>query len=134
MKEWSEEDRRAFGLIEEALRAEEVAEVPPGLAPTVMERVQAMARPPRFYLTWLDAAVSLFVAAMAALVVLVSDALPPALMQRLRLEELYWLQRFHYDLLSLRPAAFLAALLGVVVFAVLAYGVVSKSRVENGES
>jgi hypothetical protein len=92
MQDGLEEDRQAYAAVDEALRHMQAA--PPGFSAAVLARIQAQTAPalPRFRITWLDAALSLFAAAMIGLAWLLTATLPPVLTAQLRNQALYWLQ------------------------------------------
>jgi hypothetical protein len=62
-----------------------------------MEGVQSQPAWPRFRVTWLDVAISLFAAGMMGLVILLLELLPQAVITRLGQEGWYWLQRLRYE-------------------------------------
>ena len=57
-------------IIDAALKTYPLAEPPDTLLPTIMTRIQVLSSTPRFQLSWLDYAISLFWAGMAGLVFL----------------------------------------------------------------
>ncbi len=115
-----------FLELEDDLRALPLAEPPENLAMDVMRRVKQLPRQeqpikapqnrPGFRLTWLDIALSLFFSGMLGLAGLLSDTLPRPMLQYLRLETLYWLQRLELDPeLLLIPLAVLGIALGLAL-------------------
>lgn len=82
--------------IEAALRSAPLAPPPPLLYAAVMHRVRQSAPMPRFEVTWLDGALSLFLAVIPGLLWLGWISLPPLWLNILRLQSLYILQRLWY--------------------------------------
>ncbi len=108
MSDRAEDELQAYAAVDDALRSLALAPAPPGLTAAVMAQIQALpdspspqpvliAERPRFRLTWLDAALSLFAAGMIALVWLLSATLPPILFAQLRNQGLYALQSARLD-------------------------------------
>jgi len=97
---------RLDAAIVEAVRTYPLDEAPAALRAGVMSRLKAGriqagrlgASMPRFRLTWVDFALSLFFAAMLGAVMLVGVMLPPPLAAYLRLQMRYWFQ-----MLTLQP-------------------------------
>lgn len=116
-----ERDRVALASVDDALRTYPLAEAPTGLKPRVLARIRRLAPQPRpvFQIRWLDYALSLFAAGMAALFFLTLRLVPASslypLWMRLQLEallisrqvNLYWV----VPALGLSALLLLAALL-----------------------
>ena len=124
-------DREVFALVDDALRTQALSPPPPTLAPAVLARIRALrsAPRPRFRLTWIDYAMSLFTTGMVALAFVLWKSATPQMMMQAKLQILLWQQLPGAALLwvsllgglILTAAAFLVA---VAVFArrpVLAY-------------
>lgn len=94
MQDGLEGDRQAYAAVDDALR--HMQDTPPGFTAAVLARIQPQPAPapvlPRFRLTWLDLALSLFAAGMIGLAWLLTATLPPVLTAQLRNQALYWLQ------------------------------------------
>jgi hypothetical protein len=105
-------------IIEDALSTYPMAAVPPGLSAAVMAQVRALSLKPRFRLSWMDYAVSLFVSGMASLFLLVWQLLPPNLTARLRLQ-LLLTERF-LEINSLWPIIVVGIVLAVAALIVAA--------------
>ena len=73
-------DRARRAEIEAALRTYPSAPAPDGFTRTVMSRLHKLAPKPRFRLSWLDYAASLFVAGMLGLLFLLWNLTPPLLL------------------------------------------------------
>ncbi len=108
MADRAEDELQAYAAVDDALRSMALEPAPPGLSAAVMAQIQALsdssspqpvliAERPRFRLTWLDAALSVFAAGMIALVWLLSATLPPILFAQLRNQGLYALQSARLD-------------------------------------
>lgn len=82
--------------IEAALRSAPLAPPPPLLYAAVMRRVRLSPPLPRFQVSWLDLALSLFLAAVPGLIWIGWRSLPPLWFEALRLQTLYQLQRLWY--------------------------------------
>jgi hypothetical protein len=103
MIERSDDDLQAYAAVDDALRRMPAAPAPVGLSAAVMAHIQRESAPvaalerPRFRLSWLEIALSLFAAGMISLAWLLTATLPPALTAQLRNQGLYWLQSMHID-------------------------------------
>lgn len=116
------EDPQAWDEIERILSAEPLEPLPSGFHARLMERVQSQPAWPRFRVTWLDLAVSLFAAGMMGLLLLLFELLPSQVVTRLGQEGWYWLQRLRFEpwvamaaVSALLLAAFALAFLWLIV-------------------
>ncbi len=102
-------------FVDQALEALQLEEAPQSLLPGVLSRIQALPRQrpiatrqamtmPRFGLSWLDVALSLFFAMMIALVGMLSFTLPAPIVDYLRLEGQYYWQYLQLEPWLLAPA------------------------------
>jgi len=95
MSQLIEPDPTAEAMIEDALRTYPLAPAPAHLFPAIMARVHALSARPRFHLTWLDYAISLFAAGMAGLIFLLWWSIPSRLMLNIQVELLLLEQNFN---------------------------------------
>jgi hypothetical protein len=77
-----------YRQVDEALRTYPLQPAPATLAPRVMARLRALTPAPRFRLSWIDYALSLFAASMLGLALLGWQALTPQLLLRLQVQTL----------------------------------------------
>ncbi|MBI3243947.1 MAG: hypothetical protein HYZ49_16820 [Chloroflexi bacterium] len=91
-----DEDRE----VENALRSYPLAPAPPTLAPNVITRIHRLAPLPRFRLSWVDFAVSAFVAGMGGLGFILWQTLPPQLTPHIQLEFLRLTQQSNGPILQ----------------------------------
>jgi hypothetical protein len=96
-EDWGGHDSVGYGAVEDALSTLELVEPPSSLAINIIQELKHRPQLPRFRLLWFDYVLSLFVAGMLALIYMVGGALPTELKLYLRLQVLYWLQRFELD-------------------------------------
>ncbi len=90
MNEQPAVERAAYAAVDKALRTAPLAEVPPALASAVMARVCGQAAAPRFRLSWLDYALTLFAAGLGGLLLLAWQAVPAWVAPRFQLQLLHW--------------------------------------------
>jgi hypothetical protein len=126
-----DEDSLAYSTIEDALHTYPLAPAPAGLSAAIMRTVRASGRSrlaPRFRLTWLDYALGIFLAGMAALGVLLWQWLPPQWAARLHVQALLLEQylRLAYSihperllLVAVIAAGLAACVLAAALFATL---------------
>ncbi len=105
-------------LVEDALRTFPLAEPPPGLAPAIRRRIRRMA-PPRFHVSWVEAAFLLAAASLLGGFGLLLASLPPHLVNLAYVRLMVCWQQFHVrglDSLLFAAAALLLlpALAGLV--------------------
>ncbi len=86
---------RAASAVEEALRTYPLVSAPLTLRPRVMKRIRATAPIPRFRLTWLDYAMSLFATAMAITPLFVWQFITPQMMITAQVELFILAQRLN---------------------------------------
>lgn len=63
----TDQDRKAFVAVDDALHTYPLAPAPPTLASAVMARIRVRSSVPHFHLEWIDYALSLFAAGMVGL-------------------------------------------------------------------
>ncbi len=92
-------DRESFAAVDDALRTWQPASPPPTFISVTMARVRALNDKPRFQLSWLDYALTLFVMVIVGLTMLVLqwipdnvrwDILNPVLSSLARIDAIVW--------------------------------------------
>jgi hypothetical protein len=122
-------DHQAFAAVDDALRTYPIEPAPEVLLPAIMARVQALPRLsqplPRFRLTWLDYAFSLFFSGMVTLVLLFYSLSPLSLLWRVHIQiqmEVWWLRlRYAPPELILTALASLVLPIALITVAALAF-------------
>lgn len=120
----SDQERAAFAAVDEALHSYPLRPAPAGLARGVLARLRVPPTPPRFRLAWLDYALSLLGAGMAALALLLWRMVTPQMLARYQAEMGLMLARSQTmggGLWLVLAAAGALAAFGALLFAALVF-------------
>jgi hypothetical protein len=116
MSDAKDHELAAYEAVDDALRSYPLAPAPATLYRSTMARIDAARRVPKFRLSWIDIALSLFVAVMVGAIVIVLGAFPSGSIEAIRIEMLVAAQQIDVLLVWL---VFLA--LTIIVAAVAAF-------------
>lgn len=116
----NERDQSAFKIVDEALQTFPFEPAPQNLLSGVMKRIDVQQSAPKFSLSWLDYALSIFIAGMVGVIwgFLQGISLPPNWREQVHSDLLLWWYQFRLILLSFHPAGMIILAIFMLLLAV----------------